>query len=344
VAILIPIYEDWEALLALLPRLGDALGSDAAAIDLVIVDDGSQQFGDVWALGAAGTAFHSIELLRLRRNLGHQRAIAVGLSRIARTRPEAIVVVMDGDGEDDPADVPRLLSECARHDHRFVVFAERTKRSESRLFQLAYHAYRHLHRLLTGIPVRVGNFSAVPPRCLDPLLVAPELWNHYAAAVLKTKVPRVSIATVRRRRLSGGSTMNIVALAMHGLSAISVFAETVGVRLIAAIAGLTVLVVTGLLLLFASLAVSEPTLPQWSLIVGLASLVLLAQAWAFAALLAFLILSGRQSSPFLPVRDCDAYIQGSMRIAADREAVVGFGEETRAARESERRDHPRRGA
>ena len=64
-------------------------------------------------------------MLQLRRNLGHQRAIAVGLAYAEEHDPCDVVVIMDGDGEDDPKDVPRLLACCRQAGGREIVFAER---------------------------------------------------------------------------------------------------------------------------------------------------------------------------------------------------------------------------
>ena len=67
--------------------------------------------------------------------LGHQRAIATGLCYAHDHLPAHVVVVMDGDGEDAPQDVPRLLDQVRATDGRKIVFAERTKRSESVVFR-----------------------------------------------------------------------------------------------------------------------------------------------------------------------------------------------------------------
>lgn len=92
--------------------------------------------------------------------------------------------------------------------------------------------------MLTGIRVRVGNFSILPFAYLDTLVVMSELWNHYAASVFRSKLPFAMIPIPRGTRFAGTSKMNFVALVSHGLSAISVFGDIVGVRLlIGALAG-----------------------------------------------------------------------------------------------------------
>ena len=77
---------------------------------------------------------------------------------------------MDADGEDNPADVPRLVAELAAQGGRTIVFAQRIRRSEGFVFTFLYQLYRLAHRVLTGIPVQVGNFSIVPCALLDRLV------------------------------------------------------------------------------------------------------------------------------------------------------------------------------
>ena len=139
---------------------------------------------------------------------------------------------MDADGEDDPADVPRLLARLREEGHQKVVFAERSRRSETLTFRIFYVFYKVLHYLLTGKGVRVGNFSAIPRRRLSSLVVVAEMWNHYAAAVFRSRQPYCMVPTRRGRRLCGRSSMNFVSLVTHGLSAISVYSDVVGVRLL----------------------------------------------------------------------------------------------------------------
>src|SRR3954466_7150900 len=107
--ILIPIYNDWEAVSLLLPRLDLALSSAGLGARVVLVDDGSTVSAPANVGNATYGAIETIEVLELRRNIGHQRALAGALAYAeARLKPQA-VLVMDGDGEDAPEDVPRLI-------------------------------------------------------------------------------------------------------------------------------------------------------------------------------------------------------------------------------------------
>jgi hypothetical protein len=306
--VLIPIYNDWAAVGLLLPSLDSVLARHGLVADVLLVDDGSTADApDNWPIGT-WDALRRIELLSLRRNVGHQRAIAIALAFVDQRMTPAALVVMDGDGEDAPEDIPRLLACLCENRGPAVVFAERTRRSESLMFQFFYTLYRWAHLFLTGIPVRVGNFSIIPSSQLRRLVVVSELWNHYAAAVFKSRVPRASIPTVRARRLEGESQMNFVGLVTHGLSAFSVHSALLGVRLLVATAALIVTMAIGLLVLLAIRLFTSLAIPGWTSTVAGILLVLLFQAVAFASFFAFLVLHARSQPTFIPLRDYEFFV------------------------------------
>jgi len=294
--ILLPVFNDWESVRRLLPMLDHHLSVSNRKARVLLVDDGSTTEAPTALLQEPLAAIGPVEILHLRRNLGHQRAIAIGLYHVHEFISPGAVVVMDADGEDRPSDVPALLDEFEKYGGRDIVFAARTKRLESAVFRIFYNLYRITHRALTGIQVRVGNFSVLPTAALTRLMVVSELWNHFAAAVFKARLPHRTLPLPRGHRLAGESHMNFVSLLVHGLSAISVFSETVSARLLAASA---IFALAGLIVM--------PVVPAFA--AGLL-LVLVLQAITFAALFCFLIVSGRSAMGFLPTRDARYFILG----------------------------------
>ena len=144
----------------------------------------------------------SVEVMHLAVNLGHQRAIAVGLSLIAHRDDIGTVVVMDSDGEDRPEDIDTLLAAAAQHpDH--VILAQRTQRSESVGFRTGYLAYKALFRLLTGRVIDFGNFCLLPMPVVRRLAHMPDLWNNLAAAIMRSRLRRIAVPTVRGLRHAG---------------------------------------------------------------------------------------------------------------------------------------------
>ncbi len=312
VAILIPVYNDWPACQLLLPLVDEALAGSARTARVVLIDDGSSQGPPADFPGRGFRAIRRVDVLHLRRNLGHQRAIAIGLAHAWEHVPCDALVLMDSDGEDDPADVPRLLARFDDEGGSKIIFAERTRRSESWSFVLFYRLYKLLHLVLVGIRVRVGNFSVLPRRALDSLIVVSELWNHYSAAVFKSRQPFDTVPTTRARRLSGKSAMNFVGLVAHGLGAVSVFGEIIGVRLLVATFGLIVLTSAGLLATLAIRLWTDLPIPGWATSTLGILTILLFQAVLLSIQFSFIILGGRQGTTFLPCRDY-AYFVGSCR-------------------------------
>ncbi len=313
--ILIPVFNDWNAAALLLPALDHALEDCPLRPEVLLVNDGSTEALAPGLLAQPFEHLHGVQILHLRRNLGHQRAIAVGLVHIHEHFPCKAVVVMDGDGEDRPRDVARLVEEFtsdefSRQGESSIIFAERAKRMENTMFQLCYRLYCALHWLLTGVRVRVGNFSIVPWQALERLVVVSELWNHYAAAVFRARLPYRTIPMDRGRRINGESKMNFVALLVHGLSAISVFSDVVSTRLlVVALSGIAVLAgaaVTAMAMHFA--------IPGWAEYTAAVLLVLLTQALFGAFLLVFTTISARANMNFIPLRDAHHFIDRQERV------------------------------
>ena len=141
-----------------------------------------------------------------------------------------------------------------------------------------------------------------------------ELWNHYAAAVFKSRLPYVTIPTCRAPRLEGESRMNFVSLVTHGLSAISVFQDRVGVRLL-----LSVVVLMGATIaaLAATIGIRLGTdwgIPGWATSTAALLIVILLQMCLLVGGFVVLTLGGRSSASFLPIRDCPYFVHQKIRL------------------------------
>lgn len=310
--VLIPLYQDWDAARALLPLLDAELSRASIAARVVFVDDASMVPVPDDIVGPRLTAIRRVDVVTLRRNLGHQRAICIGLCALATDRAYADcdgVVVMDGDGEDRASDIPRLVARFREVGGAKLIFARRKRRTEGLVFSVFYRTYRVLHRILTGLPVRVGNFSLIPYRYLGRLCVVSELWNHYAAAVVHARFPTDSIPTIRGRRLFGRSKMDFVALVAHGLSAMSVFGDRIGVRSLIATLVVGILLVIGLATTIAIRLWTPFAIPGWATTAAGLLTLLLSQSLLLSLAFTGLIHVGRAGTTFLPARDFQWFVE-----------------------------------
>jgi hypothetical protein len=311
--VVIPVFDDWEVAARVLADLDAQLAGSAGPIAVLLVDDGSTE-PTPDRLPFEPRRLARVEVLPLRRNLGHQRAIALGLTFVYEQRPCRAVVVMDGDGEDAPGDVPKLLAALEAAPPATAVFAARARRSEGPWFAAGYAAYKLIHRVLTGRKVEVGNFSVLPWALLERLVGVSEIWNHYAAAVYKARLPVVQVAVARAPRLAGRSHMGFVALVTHGLSAISVFGETVGVRMLCLTGVLAALILLALAAVGLGRLCLGLAVPSWAgAAVGLLGILLLGLVLALGMIVLFL-LQARERYSFLPLRDYRHYLLPVRRI------------------------------
>lgn len=311
--VLMPIYEDWDSASVLVGRVQLALRGVVDSVEFVLVNDGSVTPPPAsMALGREPPA--TIDVLHLRRNLGHQRAIAIGLSHVQAGRACDGMVVMDGDGEDTPDGVAVLVKRFAELGRGRTVFAERARRTEGVMFQVFYRLYRALHRVLIGRGVRVGNFSVVPRAHLDRLVAVSEVWNHYSASVFRARLPVSTIPIDRGHRIAGESRMNFTSLLAHGLSAISVFSDVVGLRLLVMAGALGGFAALGIVAAAAIRIFTPLAIPGWATTVAGTLLVVILQAFLMAVVFVFLILQGRNQYGFLPIRDYGYFVDRVERL------------------------------
>ena len=317
--IVMPVFRDWDVARLLCQQLDQEFAQlDDVEVGILLVDDGSPEPLHGWS-SFAPQRISRIDVLLLQRNLGHQRAIAMGLCMIKNEIQCDAVLVMDADGEDRPQDVIRLLN-CFRENSESIVFAGRQKRFESITFRTGYRGYRMLHRLLTGMSVREGNFSIMPPSALARLVTMSELWNHYAGAVFKSKLRHTRLSTDRGRRLGGKSHMDIVSLVVHGLAGIATFYEVVATRILMASVSCVLLLLMVLGVVFGIKLYTNLAIPGWATFTSGLLLVLLIQIASTSFSLVFLLINTRLNMTFVPARDYRIFAEGVETLWSQAEA------------------------
>ena len=123
ISVVIPVHNEERSVALLLDELGSALEPLGRPWEAVFVDDGSDD-GTFSALTRLHAGADNVRVVRLRRNFGKAAALQAGFEAAQGD----VVVTIDGDLQDDPTEIPRLL---AKLDEGFdLVSGWKTKRRD----------------------------------------------------------------------------------------------------------------------------------------------------------------------------------------------------------------------
>ncbi len=300
--ILIPCFNDWEALSLLIKSIRKVTNATLFnQLQFIIVDDCSTLLANQFNFTET-----PIQIIHLNRNIGHQRAIAIGLSYIHFNIEFDHVIVMDSDGEDKAEHISDLIN--SKHTKDSIVFAQRTKRQEGPVFGFFYRIYKIIFSLLTGKKIEFGNFCIIPYHLLKNIVFVSEIWNHFSGGVIRSKVQYASIPLDRGKRLAGTSKMNFTSLIIHGMSAISVHIDTVAVRLLIFSVTMILSAFIGILVVSGIRLFTPFAIPGWASYLVLAFAILLFQAFLISLFLVFTVLTYRTQKHFIPAIEYKNFI------------------------------------
>src|SRR5881275_779677 len=105
ISVVVPVHEEERTVALLFDELQAALDPLGQPWEAVFVDDGSTD-GSFAALTRLHNLHDNVRVVRLRRNFGKAAALAAGFANAEGD----VVVTIDGDLQDDPAEIPRLLA------------------------------------------------------------------------------------------------------------------------------------------------------------------------------------------------------------------------------------------
>ncbi len=235
-SIAIPLHNEESILPELVTRCIAVLeGISGGPHELLFVDDGSTD-RTLSILEEFARHDPRIIVLSLSRNFGHQAALTAALDHVTGDA----TVLMDGDLQDPPEAIPRLLEKF--FEGFDVVYAQRTRRKEAWPLRLCYYLF---YRLIAGLsdlalPLDAGDFAVLSRPVVEHLQRMPE--HHRYLRGLRTWVgfPQIGIAVERSERHSGRSkysVLRLLRLASDGIFAFSI----VPIRAAAMIGGLSIL-------------------------------------------------------------------------------------------------------
>jgi dolichol-phosphate mannosyltransferase len=165
VAVVVPVKNEAENILPLIAEIDAALRGRAH--EIVYVDDGSDDATPA-QLAAAKTQYPSLRVLRHSESCGQSAAVATGV-RAARA---TWIATLDGDGQNDPADIPALLDAAHAAGESVMVAGQRVKRRDSSVKRMSSKLANGLRNALlkdgvadTGCGLKVfarEDFLALP--------------------------------------------------------------------------------------------------------------------------------------------------------------------------------------
>ncbi len=123
-SIVVPIYNEEDNIPELYRSITSALDGIEKNYEIIMVDDGSAD-GSFCALEALAAQDQRVKVIRFRRNFGQTAAMSAGFD----TAAGEIIIPMDGDLQNDPADIPRLIQKL--HEGYDVVSGWRSDRKDT---------------------------------------------------------------------------------------------------------------------------------------------------------------------------------------------------------------------
>ena len=208
-SVVVTVLNEEGAVEELYRRTAAAL--DGTPFELVFVDDGSTD-GTFAALTRLHGADPRVRAVRLKRNFGQHPAMHAGLSR---ARGDAIVT-MDGDLQNEPEDIPKLVAALERAD---VASGRRVGRRDSPARTVPSRVINGLLRRFTGVPISDFGcaFNAYRRGAIEPLFGAIGKQKFTKALVLSAgaSVEEVDVSHAAARSGSSYSPLRLVRLALH---------------------------------------------------------------------------------------------------------------------------------
>lgn len=143
ISVVVPLRNESANVLPLIERIFAALDKVSGGVELILVDDASSD--DTWQqILRARQAYHGLRAFRHSQNQGQSTALWTGF----KASQGKILATLDGDLQNDPADLPRMLALLADCD---MVCGVRTKRADKWLRRVSSSIARSARKAVLGV-------------------------------------------------------------------------------------------------------------------------------------------------------------------------------------------------
>jgi hypothetical protein len=205
-SVVVPVKDERQNVRPLAERVRAALdGTGCGPWELVFVDDGSTD-GTFAELEGVAAADERVKVVRLRRNFGQSAATQAGLDAARGD----VIVTMDGDLQNDPADIPLLL---AKLDEGYdAVLGQRAKRRDKLLVRKVPSLMANwLIRKVLGVPFKDFGCTlrAVRREVFDGLVLYGEMHRFITALITQQGAAVAQVPVRHHPRTAGKSKYNL---------------------------------------------------------------------------------------------------------------------------------------
>lgn len=205
-SVVVPVKDERENARPLFERVRAALdGARVEPWELVFVDDGSTD-GTFAELEAVARADDRVKVVRLRRNFGQSAATQAGIDAARGD----VIVTMDGDLQNDPADIPRMLAKL--NEGYDAVLGQRQKRQDKLLLRkVPSLAANWLIRKVLGVPFKDFGCTlrAVRRDVLDGMVLYGEMHRFITALIMQQGAAVAQLPVAHHPRTAGKSKYNL---------------------------------------------------------------------------------------------------------------------------------------
>jgi len=221
ISLVIPLYNEEHTIGLLNERLNQLMDTQKKEIEVVLVNDGSQDRTEE-LIYAIGMSDYRYQVLSLSRNFGHQVALTAGL---VYAKGSEAVMILDGDLQ-DPPELLETFYEYFKNGYD-VVYGIRKKRKENFIKRLSYQLfYRLLKSLsLVDIPLDSGDFSLISRKVVDLINSMPEESRFIRGMRAWTGFKQIGVEYERQARAAGDSKYSLKALFKLAYNGIFNFSE-----------------------------------------------------------------------------------------------------------------------
>jgi glycosyltransferase involved in cell wall biosynthesis len=203
-SVVVPVKDERENVRPLAARVRDAL-RECGPWELVLVDDGSTD-GTFAELEAVAAEDRRVKVVRLRRNFGQSAATQAGLDAAAGD----VIVTMDGDLQNDPADIPLLVAKL--NEGYDAVLGRRENRQDKLLLRKVPSLTANwLIRKVLGVPFKDFGCTlrALRREVADGLTLYGEMHRFITAMVLQQGARVTQVPVRHHPRTAGQSKYNL---------------------------------------------------------------------------------------------------------------------------------------